>query len=38
MEREDLIDLGAATLETKGNGQLIGDDIVKQDLVGLSDD
>ena len=38
MEREDLIDLGAATLETKGDGQLVGDDIVKQDQTGLSDD
>ncbi len=38
MEREDLIDLGVASVETKGDGQLVGDDIVKQDRAGLSDD
>lgn len=38
MEREDVIDLGVASVETKGDGQDIGDDIVKQDKLGLSDD
>jgi|APFEC2959095171_1045051.scaffolds.fasta_scaffold00023_13 hypothetical protein len=38
MEREDLIDLGVASVETKGDGHLVGDDIVKQDRAGLSDD
>lgn len=39
MEREsNVIELGAATVETKGRGNDFGDEIVKQDLPGLSDD
>ena len=39
MEREDeLIDLGVATAETKGQGSDFGDEVIKQDLAGLSDD
>jgi hypothetical protein len=39
MEREDeVIELGAATVETKGGGENFGDEVIKQDLAGLSDD
>lgn len=39
MEREDtLIELGVASIETKGIGFLIADEVAKQNLPGLSDD
>lgn len=39
MEREDdLIDLGSASIETKGNGILTTDEAGKRNGVGLSND
>lgn len=39
MEREnDVIELGAASVETRGQGVLPGDDFIGQKHAGLSDD
>ena len=38
MEREDLVDLGAAAIETNGSGKVLSDGKQGQDVPGLSDD
>ena len=39
MERDnDLIDLGAASVETHGGGVIYAEDVLRQDTPGLSDD
>ncbi|HEX7694359.1 MAG TPA: benenodin family lasso peptide [Sphingomonas sp.] len=38
MEREDLVDLGAASIETKGAGIVLSDGKLGQEFPGLSDD
>lgn len=38
MEREDLIDLGIASVETQGPGNVDGDEKIGLSAAGLSDD
>ena len=36
--RSDLIDLGSATIETRGGAGIFTDDVLKRPTLGLSDD
>lgn len=38
MERNDVIELGAASVETHGQGVLPGDEVIGRKFEGLSDD